>query len=643
VVQRNAASNLRCGQPGVRIQHRVSTVGAGEKEWDMKDPSPVSTPGLTDQPPEAPLDSWKEIARYVKRDVSTVQRWEKREGMPIHRHVHDKRGSVYAFSSELDVWLQSRRLRLEEEEKEHEGSGEIPVDAEGDHRPRGTSRARPWLVLGGVAVLGLLAVTQVMTRSHARDATRPKITSLAVLPLENLSDDPTQEYLADGMTEALITNLAKIGALRVISRTSVMQYKGAKKPLPQIARELNVDAVIEGSVQRWGNRVRVSARLIQVASDRHMWAESYERDLRDVLALQSELARTIASEIRIKVTPQEQARLANVQPVDPASHDAYVKGLYYFNDGRGHAATKRGEESFQKSVEYLRQAVQIDPNYAMAYAQLARTYYWMAATGMQGELVAESTVAARKALELDPTLAEAHGALAYVMFRFDWDWAGAEREFRRAIELNPGYVEAYHGYAFYLAVMGRFDEAIAEKDKALLLDPFPLPQTIYTAYIYGCAHQYDRAIEQLRTLLALDPKNRLGHYELGEFYIRKGMYDQAMEEIQAAQATAKVTGRRVASLQLVLAFANAAAGRRSEARRLLYQFTGRPKEVAGWEVNIAEIYALLGDKTNAIAWLEKAAQQDPYEFAYVRCLEPFDSLRADPRVQEMFRRLGLPP
>jgi TolB-like protein/DNA-binding winged helix-turn-helix (wHTH) protein/Tfp pilus assembly protein PilF len=532
------------------------------------------------------------------------------------------------------------RLRLEEEETERRA--ESPVRAGADSGSGGTFRAHRWLVLGGLAVLALVAVAYVTIRSRA--GIKPKIRSLAVLPLSNLSGDPAQDYLADGMTEALITDLAKVGALRVISRTSVMQYKTGMKPLPQIGRELNVDAVVEGSVQRSGDHLRVTAQLLQANPERHLWAESYERDLRDVLALQSELARTIASEIRVKVTPQEEARLANVQPVNPSSYEAYLKGLFYFNDGRDHIGSKRGDESFQKSADYLRQAVQIDPNYAMAYAQLARTYHWrasqvytMEADGrltMPGELPAESKVAARKALELNPTLADAHGALAFVMFAFDWDWVGAEQEFKRATELNPGYGEPHHGYALYLLTMGRLDEAIVEINKALLLDPLTLPQKTNAAYIYACAGQYDRSIEQLRTVLALNPEYFEARFALGRMYIRKGMVAQGIREIQDG---AKLPGGDVYSRR-ELALAYAASGRKDEASRLLNHLTEKSKA----PVDIATIYALLGDKPSAIAWLEKAAQQGPLRFSPSRCIESLDSVRVDPHVREMFTRLGLP-
>jgi TolB-like protein len=318
---------------------------------------PSSTP-LQDR-----LDSWKEIASYLSRDVTTVQRWEKREGMPVHRHQHDRMGSVYAFSSELDVWVQSRRLRLEEEEQNRRA--ETPVDTEGGHGPRVTPQAGRWLVLGGVAVLGLLAVTYVMTRGHAGGASRPKITSLAVLPLKNLSGDPTQEYLADGMTEALIGRLSSIHDLRVISRTSAMHFKDTQLSVPDIARTLRVDAIVEGSVIREGSRIRVTAQLIRGATDDHFWSETYDRELRDALALESEVAQSIAQRVEVTITGQEQVRLTAVRTVAPEVYESYLKGVSALDKSNSRAG-------IEESIGHFEGAIKIDPTFAPAYVGLCK-------------------------------------------------------------------------------------------------------------------------------------------------------------------------------------------------------------------------------------------------------------------------------
>jgi TolB-like protein len=345
------------------MQHHVSVASDGEKEWYMKDPSPVSSPDLSPSTPEARLDSWKEIATYVKRDVSTVQRWEKREGMPIHRHVHDKRGSVYALSSELNAWLQTRGLRLEEEEKEFKR--EALVEARAARGPGETRRARRGLVLLGVAPLALLAVAFILTRGRPVDAIQPKIGSLAVLPLKNLSGDPAQDYFAEGMTEAVIGRLSMIRGLRVISNTSVMQFKDTRKPVPEIAKALHVDALVEGSVIREGHRVRITAQLIRVATDEHFWSETYDRDLSDALALESEVAQSIAARVEVTVTGEEHDRLVAARHVSPEVYESYLKGQF----GKGNSRA-----DIEKRIAHFEEAIRKDATFAPAYVGLGDAY-----------------------------------------------------------------------------------------------------------------------------------------------------------------------------------------------------------------------------------------------------------------------------
>jgi eukaryotic-like serine/threonine-protein kinase len=555
----------------------------------------------------------------------------------IARALEKDRQLRYQHASDLcsDVNRLKREIR----------SGAMASAVPETHAAAGTLKLATPIAL--VAIALILAIVVIAALLHAgwwerwrTGVNSPRIESLAVLPLTNLSGDPQQLYFADGMTEALITNLAKIGALRVISRTSVMQYQTTMKPLPQIARELNVDAVIEGSVQRSGDRVRVTAELIQASNDRHLWGESYERDVRDVLSLETELAQAIASEIRVKLTPQEQKLLATARLVNPESHEAYLKGIYYFNDGRDHAGTQASEKSFQRSVTYLQQAIQIDPNYAQAYAQLARTYDWMESNLREGQ-VAQSKAAARRALELDDTLAEAHTALAWEMFRSDRDWDGAEREFKRAIELNPGYGEAHHGYALYLLLMRRFDQSIAEINAALLLDPLTLPQKIHAARIYVCAHQYDKAIQQLQTTLTLNPDNVPAHLTLAKIFLAQAMYKEGIAE---AEKGVKLAQRSPVS-QATLALAYAVSGRLAEARSLVHQWApdDANRDMVSVAADIAAAYAALGDRNSAFVWFEKALGDNPVQVGWVLCFEPLNSMRPDPRMQTMLRNLGLPP
>src|SRR5215470_6181642 len=329
----------------------------------MAEPSPGAPP--CERPPESRLDSWKEIAAHLHRDVTTVQRWEKREGMPVHRHVHDRMGSVYAFSSELDAWLQSRRLRLDEEETEREATPPVP---ESDGEPKETRRARRWLVLAAVALLVILSLAYVLARSRAGAPTQPRIGSLAVLPLKNLSGDPTQDYLADGMTEALIGRLSGIHDLRVTSRTSVMRFKDTQLSAPEIAKTLGVDALVEGSVIREGSRIRVHAQLIRAATDEHFWSETYDRELRDALALESDVAQSIARKVEITVTGQEHERLTAAHSVPPEVYENYLKGQFALDKSNSRSG-------IEESIGYFEEAIKSDPTFAPAYVGLANAHF----------------------------------------------------------------------------------------------------------------------------------------------------------------------------------------------------------------------------------------------------------------------------
>jgi TolB-like protein len=356
------------------------------------------------------------------------------------------------------------------------------------------------------------------------------IRAIAVLPLEDHSGDPGHNYFADGMTEALITSLAKIKALRVISHTSAMQYKGARKSLPQIARELNVDAVIEGSVLRSGDRVRIAAQLIHAISDQHLWAESYERDVRDILSVQSEIARQVANEIRIVLTPEEQARLGSARQVNPEAHEWYLKARYHWN--------KRTEESVKKALSYFHRAIDNDPTYAQGYAGLDDSYnilgYYNSLPPM--EAYPKGKAAALKALELDSCLAEPHAALGVVNRDFEWDWSAAEEEFQRAIELNPGLPEAYHWRSTLLSMLGRHAEALHEKKRALAMDPLSVVIRTDLARMFYFSRDYDQSLEQYRAALDMDPNFGNAHLWLAHVYEQKGLFQEAISELPKSGA-----------------------------------------------------------------------------------------------------------
>jgi TolB-like protein/Tfp pilus assembly protein PilF len=583
------------------------------------------------RPPEDRLDSWKEIAAYLSRDVTTVQRWEKREGMPVHRHQHDRMGSVYAFSSELDTWVQSRRLRLEEEEKEHERRPETPVDAEGDHRPRWTPGTRRWLVLGGVVVLALLAVTYVTTRSHAGGATRPKITSLAVLPLKNLSGDPTQEYLADGMTEALIGRLSNIHDLRVISRTSAMHFKDTQLSVPEIARTLRVDAIVEGSVIREGSRIRVTAQLIRGATDEHFWSETYDRELRDALALQSEVAQSIARKVEVTVTGQEHSRLTAARSVSPEVYESYLKGVSALDKSNS-------RPGIEESIGHFKDAIKIDPTFAPAYLGIANAYneLGMVLVGASPSEARPKVIsAARKALELDPELAEAHVLLA-AMEQRQWQWREAEAEYRRALELSPSNATAQAGFSGWLMCQGRTEEALVWARRAREHDPLAV-SGISVEQVLFAARRYDEGIRELHGVLAVRPNDAMALWELGFELIANGQPEEAIPVLQKALSVSD----RSAGVIGVLIRAYAHAGRRADALRLLEELKRRQQR--GYVPAAAFVNAYLGldDKEQAFVWFERAYQEKSNILQFLKVHPFFDPVRNDPRFADLVHRVGL--
>jgi TolB-like protein/DNA-binding winged helix-turn-helix (wHTH) protein/Flp pilus assembly protein TadD len=493
-------------------------------------------------------------------------------------------------------------------------------------------RLRPALsvIIASALVVSLTIIFLVLFRSRGRAPSG--IRSLAVLPLENLSADASQSYFADGMTDELITDLAQISALRVISRTSVMAYKGARKPLPQIARELNVDAVVEGTVLRSGDQVRITAQLIEASTDKHLWSQSYEGELRDTLALQNKVARAIADQIRINLTPQEQAALKDVKVVNPQAYESFLKGRYFWN--------KRTADGLNIALAYFNQAIEEDPKYAQAYSGLADTYAllgdWQYAVMTPKEAFPKAKEAAIKALELDNALGEAHNSLAFVLEGFDWDFDSAGKEFRRAIELNPGYATAHHWYAWHLSLLGRYDEAIGEMRKAENLDPLSLIINADLAELLVLAHSYDESIQQSRKTIEMDPNFALAHNQLAQAYLQKHMYDDAVAELQKAVQLSGGSPTCIANL----ARAYAVSGKRSDAQELLSELKKRSNPGYSNASEIAIIYASLGDTDQAMNWLEKGYEE---RFNPGVLLRPgFDPLRSDSRFQNLVHRIGLP-
>ncbi|HWO29279.1 MAG TPA: tetratricopeptide repeat protein [Candidatus Acidoferrum sp.] len=598
----------------------------------MGEPSPYKT--LPEIPPERRLDSWKEIATYLGRDVTTVQRWERQEGMPVHRHLHHKRGSVYALGSELDAWRQGRKLRPEEEQElALEAAG--PGGRQTTGRQTTVPRQRRWLILGSsvVVLAAIVSLAYFATRMRAKDTGGAKIRSLAVLPLQNLSGDPSQDYIADGMTEELIGRLSRIHGLRVISRTSAMHFKNTQLSVPDIARMLGVDAIVEGSLVREGHQIRVHAQLIRAATDEHIWAGEYQREYQSILEVQEEVARNIVEQIQLNLTPEERARLASRPPVDPQAYESYLRGRYYFN--------QRTEDALHKSITSFQQAIASDPGYAPAYSGLAEAY---AMLGFRGGLPSKDALssarkAALKAIELDNSLAEPHASLAFIEETYDWDWPAAEREYKQALELNPGYAQAHNWYAGYLTYTGRFNEGIAEAVRARELDPLSLPLNNALAGRLLAAGRYDEALRQVQTTLELDEHFAPTHQTLGWVYLHGGKRDDAIREFQHAL---ELAGAADTDIQLDLGFAYAVSGRADEARRILANLQQMHEQGIVPAASVAILFGALGESNEAFVWLEKAYQERDPQLTYLKAGRRFEPLRQDPRFGQFIRRVGLP-
>src|SRR5436190_13890706 len=490
----------------------------------------------------------------------------------------------------------------------------------------------PWAVawkISGLVVLLLSLGLAVWIPLRGRP--EAPIRSLAVLPLENLSGDPSQDYFSDGMTDELIAELGQISQLRVISRTSAMTYKGARKPLPQIARELNVDAVVEGTVLRSGNRVRITAQLILASAEKHLWAHSYEVVLQDILLLQKDVARSIAGQIRTKLNSTEATGLSQPKSVNTEAYDAHLKGRYFWN--------KRTAESLKKAVGYFTQAIEADPTYAQAYSGLADSFAlmgdWEYGVLAPTEAFPKAKAAAAKALALDNTLGEAHTSLAFVFDLFDWDWVAAEREYRQAVDLSPNYATVHQWYSWHLIVLGKTSEALTEMGRAESLDPLSLIISADMADVLLISRRYDESIRQSRKTMEMDPHFAVAHYQLGQAFVQKRMHDEGMAELQ--QAIGLSGGNK--TFRSALADAYAISGRRDIALEILKDLNNRLSNGFSNASEIALIYIGLGDNDQAMTWLEKAYGERFNPSVLIR--PSFDPLRSDPRFQELLRRIGL--
>lgn len=540
------------------------------------------------------LDSWKEIAAYLRRDVRTVQRWEKKEGLPVYRHQHDKLGSVYAYKGELETWFNTRQQE----------------------------------------------VTEPLSMPGAGDG---KI-KLIVLPFGNLNADPEQDYFSDGLTEEMITQLTRLQPARlgVIALSTAMSYKASNKSLLQIKSELGVDYVLQGRVRRAGDRVRITAQLVELKAQTQLWAETYERDLRDILAVQADIAQGIAREIHVLISRPEQARLSGLEAASgkfkPAAYENYLRARYHLH-GMTAATVK-------KSIEHFQAAISEDPDHAPSHAGLASAYALLATAPFDllppHEAMPKAEAAARKSVELDDSLAEAHTALALVLHHYHWDWKGAETSYRRAIELNPDHAPAHLWYSWLLLALGRQDDALKEIEHTLTIvqqtDPHRLVAVHVTrAAAYYFSRDYERAAQECKKALELNPNYFMLHYILARAYSRMGMTLEAIAELKSKGAAAG----EVPLVDAALGLAYGMVGKKVQTEKIVESFKTAAKKRYVPATYFSMLYAGMGDPNQALTWLEKAVEERADGLTWMNVDPMLDPLRKHPRFQEVVRRMGL--
>ena len=581
------------------------------------------------------LDSWKEIAAYLDRDLRTVQRWEEHEGLPVRRHLHGKLASVYAYRKELDAWRESREPEAIPE------SGATPkreLAAPTTPPPVAPSKSSrrtlvPYVVaaaaLAVVLTAGGLLVWRQPHPSNAPTGQGPK--TLAVLPFEDLSANQTESYVADGLTDDLITDLGRTGQFLVISRTSVMQFKGKHEPLERIAEALHANLILEGTIQRSGGRVRITAQLIDASNDHHLWADRYEGDLRNVLTFQDDAAGDIAASVQEKLTGEVASRRPP-PPVNPEARVAYLTGQFYWN--------KRDEEGLKKAIVYFNEATAKDPNYAPAYAGLADSYNLLSVWGSvtPGEAFPEARKHALRAIQLDPNSAEAYTSLAFEMYRYEWDFVDAEKDFQKAISLNPNYATAHQWYGEYLGDMRRFDQGIAELRKAQQLEPLSPIVGCDLAACYIHANRYPEAVSVLKQILTREPEFAVAHNYLASVYDYEGKNAEAEQE---RALYVRMSGDRGEGEALRI-HREWTSGRKEQARHEMESMLAHTKEGRFGYFQMALMYAGVGENGKSFACLNRAYHEHSWWLVTMEVDPAFAPLRDDPRFQALARRVGLP-
>lgn len=610
--------------------------------------------------PDAPggvrFDSWKEIAAYLKREVRTVQRWEKTEGLPIRRHQHQKQGSVFAYKSELDAWRAERQSvvdapdpseasdpldraepALVEEDGETDGQLQSEVvEGSGPTAPPGALRGR--IVAAAIVFVVLCGVGYFFggtiynwLKPHAKLTGKAR---LVVLPFKNLGSDQSDDVFCRGLTEAMTTQLGRLDPEHLGVMASETASLMKDQPIDEIRQKLKVDYVLEGSVVRSGNQMRIDAQLIQASDQTHRWAAGYTRDAGDVLALQNEVAQDVAGEIKLTLSPSEAARLNGTPNVDPEAYDAYLRGLVYWS--------QRTPDGTAKSLDYFQQAIRKSPDFALAYAGLADAYSVLSAVPVAAmapvEAMPKAKAAAETAVRLDPGSAEAHAALGLVRQSYDYNFDAAEQEYERALQINPSDGNARHWRSLLLMARGRHSDALEEIELARSVDPLSLvilPSRILAFYF---DRQFGRAIEESRATLEVEPNFPLVHYDLGQSLLQKGQTQDAIAELQVMR---KISGDSP-FCWMALGHAYAVAGNRAAAMKALASLESTAS--SGHYVPAvysAAIYAGLGDRDQAMKWLEKAYSERTEYLIYLKVEPMADPLRSDPRFKDLVRRMGL--
>jgi TolB-like protein/Tfp pilus assembly protein PilF len=560
------------------------------------------------------LDSWKEIAAYLNREVRSVQRWEKEEDLPVRRHMHGRQGTVYAYKAELDVWLAQRQ----------------PVW-------KANGRATSGRLTHRLRLLAILAVLVVVVGYGARRLVwrEPTKVMLAVLPFENLSGDPGQEYFSDGLTEEMI---ARLGGLRpdrlgVIAWTSARTYKDSPKTVEQIGQELGVDYLLEGSVRREGDRVRITAQLIQVSDQTHVWAETFQQQVSGILTVQQQVAQAVAREVRVSISPQSKTRRAQMKSVDPEAYEAYVRGRYEFN--------RWSRQGFNAAVGYFKQAVERDPDYALAYGWLALSYNALAFFEYlpPGQASPGARKASSRALEIDSNVLEAHLALAWARFAFNWEWSAAEREFQEALVANPSSSIAHWLYAWFLASMGRDDAARSQIRRALELDPFNPFVNTSLGDMLALWRRPEDALQQYRKTLDRVPEFPWPYHLMAGVYARQGRYDEAVAAERQYLDLSGQGSQEVQSLQEAYASSGGKGYWNWRLRRLSQKTRqyGKPPSA-----HLARVHAQLGETETAFEWLEKAYVERASSLILLNVDPAWDPLRDDPRFEDLVRRMNFP-